>query len=178
MAEDTKDLEQQPEVNGDQGLAEQAVDGENGQPESEKYKAQAEEYRSLLQRVQADFDNFRRRTVQEREDAAKYCSMRLAASLLPVLDNLERALSAPGSDLVQFMKGMELIYSQLKGVLEKEGIQALEAVGQEFDPNFHEAVMHAPSEEYPENTVIEELQKGYLLVDRVIRPTMVKVAKN
>lgn len=173
MTEDLKDMEQQP-VNEEPDTAAEAAD-EN---ETAKYKAQAEEYLSLLQRVQADFDNFRRRTIQEREDSAKYCSMRLVTSLLPVLDNFERALAAPGNDLAQFMKGMELIYSQLKAVLEKEGVQTLEAVGKEFDPNFHEAVMHEPSEEFPDNTVIEELQKGYLLVDRVIRPTMVKVAKN
>lgn len=141
-------------------------------------QAQAEEYLQLLQRVQADFDNFRRRTIQEREDQAKYCSMRLATSLLPVLDNFERALQAPGDDLKQFMEGMELIYRQLKGSLEKEGVQAMEAVGREFDPNFHEAVMHAPSEEHTDNTVIEDFQKGYTLLDRVIRPAMVKVAKN
>ncbi len=146
--------------------------------ELEKYKARVEEYVQLLQRVQADFDNFRKRTAQEREDWSRYCSMRLATNLLPVLDNFERALSAGGQDIKQFMEGMELIYKQLKAALEKEGVQAMDAVGKEFDPNYHEAVMQASSEEHPDNTVIEEFQKGYLLGDRVIRPAMVKVAKS
>jgi molecular chaperone GrpE len=146
--------------------------------EAEKHKAQAEEFLHLLQRVQADFDNFRKRTLQEREEWAKYCSMRMAASLLPVLDNFEWALQAEGDDLNKFLEGMKLIYRQLKDVLEKEGVRPMEAVGKEFDPNLHEAVMQEPNREHPDNTVIEELRKGYLLADRVIRPAIVKVTKN
>jgi len=149
----------------------------DNEAEAEKYKAQADEYLQLLQRVQADFDNFRRRTHQEREDWSKYCSARMVANLLPVLDNFERALHAAGSDINNFLEGMQLIYKQLKDVMEKEGVMTMDAVGKEFDPNFHEAVMQEPSEEHPDNTVLEELQKGYLLADRVIRPAMVKVAK-
>ena len=149
----------------------------DNEAEAEKHKAQADEYLQLLQRVQADFDNFRRRTQQEREDWSKYCSARMVANLLPVLDNFERALHAAGSDINNFLEGMQLIYKQLKDVMEKEGVMTMDAVGKEFDPNFHEAVMQEPSEEHPDNTVLEELQKGYLLADRVIRPAMVKVAK-
>ncbi|HWI55083.1 MAG TPA: nucleotide exchange factor GrpE [Desulfobacteria bacterium] len=149
-----------------------------GQDETGKYKAQADEYLQLLQRVQADFDNFRRRTSQEREDWSKYCSMRLAGSLLPILDNFERALQAGGDNLSSFKDGMELIYRQLKDVLEKDGVKTMDTVGTQFDPNFHEAVMQEPSDEHEDNTVIQELQKGYMLVDRVLRPAMVKVAKN
>ncbi|MHB9094883.1 MAG: nucleotide exchange factor GrpE [Eubacteriales bacterium] len=152
------------------------VNGEQG--EVEKYQAKADEYLQLLQRVQADFDNFRRRTAQEREDLSRYCSMRLATNLLPILDNFERALKVSGEDVNQYMEGMELIYRQFKGILEKEGIKEMDTVGKEFDPNFHEAVMQAPSEEHPDNTVVEQLQKGYFLADRVIRPAMVKVAKS
>lgn len=150
----------------------------NQQDEVNKYKSQAEEYLLMAQRVQADFDNFRRRTVQERDDLMKYCSMRLAANLLPVLDNFERAMSSAGNEAAQLKEGIELIYRQLRDALEKEGVKPMDAVGKEFDPNFHEAVMQAPSEEYPDNVVIEELQKGYMLADRVIRPAMVKVAKS
>lgn len=142
------------------------------------YKAKSEEYLSLLQRVQADFDNFRRRTTQEREDWAKYSSMRLITSFLPILDNFERALHAAGDDLDRFKEGVELIHRQLKEVLEKDGVRVMETVGCEFDPNMHEAVMQGTSDEHPDNIVIEEFQKGYLLADRVIRPAMVKVAKN
>lgn len=150
----------------------------NPQDEVNKYKSQAEEYLQMAQRVQADFDNFRRRTVQERDDLMKYGSMRLVTNLLPVLDNFERAMSSTGNEAAQLKEGIELIYRQLRDALEKEGVKSMDAVGQEFDPNFHEAVMQAPSEEYPDNAVIEELQKGYLLADRVIRPAMVKVAKS
>jgi len=145
--------------------------------EDNNLKAKADEYLQLLQRVQADFDNFRRRTAQERQEAAKYCSQRLATGLLPVLDNFERALKAEGEDLQGFRNGIELIYRQLRDVLEKEGVKPMDAVGSQFDPNLHEAVMQEQSDQYDDNVVMEELQKGYLLADRVIRPAMVKVAQ-
>lgn len=141
-------------------------------------EAQAQEYLQMLQRVQADFDNFRRRIRIEKEEAQKYCSQRLITSLLPVLDNFERALNAGGEDVQSFMAGMELIFRQFRDVLEKEGLQAIQAVGEEFDPTKHEAVMTVASPEHANNTVVEDLQKGYLLLDRVIRPAMVKVASN
>lgn len=148
------------------------------QDEVNKYKSQAEEYLLMAQRVQADFDNYRRRTLQERDDLMKYSSMRLASNLLPILDNFERAMSSSANDAAQLKEGIELIYRQLRDVLDKEGVKPMDAVGKEFDPIFHEAVMQAPSEEHPDNVVIEELQKGYMLADRVIRPAMVKVAKS
>lgn len=140
--------------------------------------ARAEEYLNMLQRTQADFENFRRRTRQEKEEAQKYCSWRLVTNLLPVLDNFERAMAAGGDDIQSFRSGMELIFRQLKDVLEKEGVQAMQTVGEEFDPTRHEAVMSVQSAEHPNNTVVEDVQKGYLLLDRVIRPAMVKVATN
>lgn len=187
MSEENFNKEQQTnaeDVSSSAGDAGQdQVDRNNqgtGDPQDElnKYKSQTEEYLQLAQRVQADFDNFRRRTLQEREDLMKYCSLRLATNLLPILDNFERAMSAAGNDVNQLKEGIELIHRQLRDVLEKEGVKPMEAVGQEFDPNFHEAVMQAPSEEHPDNVVIEEFQKGYMLADRVIRPAMVKVAKS
>jgi len=138
--------------------------------------ARAEEYLQLLQRTQADFENFRRRTRQEKEEAQKYCSWRLITNLLPVLDNFERAMTAGGDDLQSFKSGMEMIFRQMKDVLEKEGLQAMEPVGEEFDPTRHEAVMSVANSGHPGNTVVEDMQKGYLLMDRVIRPAMVKVA--
>ncbi len=140
--------------------------------------ARVEEYLQMLQRTQADFENFRRRIRQEKEESLKYCSQRLVTNLLPVLDNFERALAAGGADVQSFMAGMELIFRQLKEVLEKEGLNAMPVVGEEFDPAKHEAVMQVESSTYADNTVAEELQKGYLLLDRVIRPAMVKVVQN
>lgn len=153
-------------------------DSGSSQDEANKYKAQAEEYLQLAQRVQADFDNFRRRTVQEREDLIKYGSMRLVSNLLPTLDNFERAMSAAANDVGQLREGIELIHRQLLDALGKEGVKPMDTVGQEFDPNFHEAVMQAPSEEHRDNIIMEEFQKGYMLAERVIRPAMVKVAKS
>lgn len=171
--------EQVDNAHGSQLDPDQAMSqNDNGQGDTQKYKSQAEEYLQLLQRVQADFDNFRRRTAQEREEWSRYCSQRLATSLLPILDNFERALGAGGEDLSSFKDGIELIYRQLKEVLEKDGVKTMETVGKEFDPNYHEAVMQGPSDEYPDNTVTQELQRGYILADRVLRPAMVKVAKN
>jgi len=179
--EEVEHMQKQPEMpenNQEFNQVNGPASDQDLQNELARYKAQSEEYLHLLQRVQADFDNFRKRTMHEREEWAKYCSMRLALNLLPVLDNFERALHAGGDDLNKFMEGMELIYRQLKDILEKEGVQPMETIGQDFDPNFHEAVMHEPNQDYPDNTIIEEFRKGYLLADRVLRPAMVKVAKS
>ncbi len=141
-------------------------------------KAKAEEYRALVQRVQADFDNFRRRARQEKEDSLKYGAGRLVENMLPILDNFERALSAEGQDLDNFLAGVSLILRQFKETLAKEGVTPIEALGTEFDPTMHEAVMSVDSPDHADNTVVEELQKGYCLHDKVIRPAMVKVCKN
>lgn len=178
MTEETKNKNDQDLAENLESQTPETPDNGGVTGESEKHKIKAEEYLQLLQRVQADFDNFRKRTAQERADWSKYCSQRLATSLLPILDNFERALQAGGDDINTFREGIELIYRQLKDTLEKDGIKPMETVGKEFDPNFHEAVMQGPSDEHPDNTVIEEFQKGYILVDRVLRPAMVKVAKN
>ncbi len=135
----------------------------------------AEEYYTRLQRLQADFENFRRRTRLEKEELLNYGAEGLICGLLPVLDNLERALAATGDD-AGLQKGVEMIYQQLKDTLAGQGLVPICAVGQEFDPAKHQAVMQFPSAEHPDNHVVEEFQKGYLLKEKVIRPSMVKVA--
>lgn len=147
--------------------------------EYERERAIAAEYLRRLQQLQAEYDNFRKRTQREKEDLAKYATERLIAELLPVLDNFERGLAASRKtrEFESLMVGVEMICRQLTGALEKEGLVAIEATGQEFDPNKHEAVMHVESDDHPPNTVVEELQKGYCLKDKVIRPSMVKVCK-
>lgn len=136
-----------------------------------------EETTNRLLRVQADYDNFRRRTRLEKEADAKYRSQRLAEELLPAIDNFERALmiSPEAEEARSLLKGMEMVYRQLQEALKKEGIEVIEAVGQPFDPHVHQAVMQVETDEYEKNIVVEELQKGYKLKDRVIRPAMVKV---
>lgn len=140
-------------------------------------QTQAEEYLARLQRLQADFENFRRRTRQERDDLLRFASEDLICKLLPVLDNMERALVASG-DQESLHKGVEMVYRQFLEVLGGQGLTPVCAVGQEFDPNLHQAVMQIPSPAHADNTVVEELQKGYQLKDKVIRPAMVKVANN
>ncbi|NLM21687.1 MAG: nucleotide exchange factor GrpE [Peptococcaceae bacterium] len=145
--------------------------------ELEQAKAKADEYYSHLQRLKAEFDNFRRRTVREKEEIAKYASERIILSLLPVLDNFERALESAKSnqDFDAFSQGVEMIFRQLMKVLEEEGLKPIEALGEQFDPNLHEAMFREESDQ-EENTILEELQKGYYLKDKVIRPSRVKVS--
>ena len=143
-----------------------------------KAKALAEEHYSQLQRLQADFDNYRKRTQKEKTELIKYASERLVGELLPVLDNFDRAVSAAkvNLDFTSFSQGVEMILRQMQTALSTEGLKVMEAVGQPFDPNLHEAVLRVESEEYPENTVVEEVQKGYYLKEKLLRPCMVKVS--
>lgn len=146
--------------------------------ELKEAKTQADDYYNRLQRLQAEFDNFRKRTFKEKEELVKYASERVVRELLPVIDNFERALEAAKNtqDFAALAQGVEMIFRQLNGVLGKEGLAEIEAVGQAFDPNLHEAIMQVDSEEHPANTVVEEVQKGYYLKDKVLRPSMVKVS--
>lgn len=128
-------------------------------------------------RLQADFDNSRRRAKLDREASEKYRAQSLVSDLLPALDNFERALQSNSDDssVQSLLQGMEMVYRSLIEALKKEGVEQIEAVGQVFDPQFHQAVMQVEEEGYDSNVVVEEFQKGYLLKDRVIRPAMVKV---
>lgn len=135
-----------------------------------------EEYKRRLLRLQADFDNFRRRTQREKEEMARFAAEGLIVKLLPVLDNLERALAAGETDSTRLLEGVSLIHRQFMEILAAEGVEPIQAVGCPFDPSCHEAVMQVQDDRYPENTVVEELQKGYTLKGKVIRPAMVKVS--
>lgn len=137
-------------------------------------KLQETEQRML--RAQADFENFKRRSRLEKEELLKYASSKLVTGLLPVLDNFQLALTADTADAESLKKGIQMVFRQMQSVLEGEGLQALEAIGQTFDPNFHEAVMQVEQADAASGIVVEELRKGYLLQDKVIRPAMVKVS--
>ncbi len=141
-------------------------------------RKQLEEQQQKALRAQADFDNFRRRSRQEKEEFAKYASKQLIEQLLPVYDNFDRALqtSKDTQDFEALFKGVDMIYRQFAQILEQEGLKPIEAVGQPFNPEFHQAVMQVESDEYEEGTVVEEMQRGYILKDKVIRPSMVKVS--
>lgn len=147
----------------------------------EKYEALEAEKKQLtdrMLRIQADYDNFKRRTEKERIAERKYQAQDLATELLPVIDNFERALQTDVSDENKgFKDGMVMIYEQLQNALKSQGIEAIETVNKEFDPNIHHAVMQVEDENFDSNVIVEELQKGYMLKDKVIRPAMVKVNK-
>lgn len=138
--------------------------------------ARAEEYQERLLRLQADFDNFRRRTRQEKEELYKYASEQLVTALLPVLDNFDLALAAEDDSSSGYKTGVQMIYKQLLDILAGEGVKPLPAVGEVFDPEKHEAVAQDNSGQYPPNTIVEEFRRGYTLRDKVIRASMVKVA--
>ncbi|WP_407083121.1 nucleotide exchange factor GrpE [Paenibacillus aurantius] len=146
--------------------------------ELEELRKQVEEHQQRFLRAQADFDNFRRRSRQEKEDFAKYASAKVIEQLLPIVDNFERALtsSKETKDFEALLKGLEMTARQLEQVLKNEGLQAMETVGQPFNPDFHQAIMQVESEEHGEGIVVEEVQKGYVLKDKVLRPAMVKVS--
>ncbi|SDT35024.1 molecular chaperone GrpE [Paenibacillaceae bacterium GAS479] len=164
--------------------ASQSVDSEDQASETEEdpryaeLVRQAEDNQQRFLRAQADFDNFRRRTQKEKEELGQYASSKLLTQLLPIVDNFERAMAAASGtgDSESLAKGVDMIFRQLQGVLEQEGLKAMETVGQSFNPEFHQAVMSVESDEHEEGTVVEELQKGYTLKDKVLRPAMVKVS--
>lgn len=140
-------------------------------------EAKIEEMDNRYLRLQADFDNSRRRAKLDMEAAQKYRVQSLATDLLQALDNFERAtkIEADNEQTKSLLQGVEMIYNGIVEALKKEGVEAIEAVGQEFDPHLHQAVMQVQDENFGSNIVVEEFQKGYKLKDRVIRPAMVKV---
>src|SRR6266540_3628843 len=140
---------------------------------------EAAEYKDQWLRAAADCKNFKRRTDQERADLIRGASAGLVLKLLPVLDDLQRAISSVTPEVANsaWYGGFKLIPQKLQTVLESEGVAPIQAVGQDFDPNFHEAVIYEAAGADQENKVVAELQKGYMLRDRVLRPTMVKVGQ-
>lgn len=149
--------------------------------EIERIKAEAEAARDRLLRAAAEYDNLRKRLEREREEAMKYIAERIVLDIIPILDNLERAIKSAKSDQNKnfdaLLQGVEMIHKQMLNVLEKYGVSVIEAQGQPFDPRVHEAIMQIPSPDHPENTVVEEFEKGYMLHDKVIRPAKVIVSK-
>ncbi|WP_241558816.1 nucleotide exchange factor GrpE [Oceanobacillus halophilus] len=140
-------------------------------------KEKDETYQRLV-RLQAEFDNYKKRTLKEREADRKYKSQDLVNELLPAIDNFERALQVEVTDETKnLFDGITMVYRQLLDALQSQGVEIIESEGKEFDPNIHHAVMQVEDESIDSNTVVEELQKGYMLKDRVIRPSMVKVNK-
>ena len=139
---------------------------------------QINELINRLKRLQADFDNYRKRTQREKEEMAELAGSEFVKKLLPVLDNFERALKVEDDfkEESSFKKGIAMIYEQFYNILNEAGVEPIETVGEQFDPTKHEAVMRVESSEHDDNTVIEEIRKGYRIKGKIIRPAMVKVA--
>jgi molecular chaperone GrpE len=179
-----KENVEQPYTNASEEVAKEPVETVEAelleQPEpSAELKSQIDEMQQKMLRLQADFDNFRRRSRLEKEDAAKYAALPVLSKILPALDNLDRAISASKQtqDFDVLAKGVEMTARMLFDALQEEGLQTMNVVGELFDPELHQAVLQVESDEHKDGEIVEELQRGYLLKDKVIRPAMVKVNK-
>ena len=186
VAEETVEEEADSEASEEEALEETAEEGsEKGakglfkrKPKKDKKDEQIEELKDKLTRQMAEFDNFRKRTEKEKSAMYEIGAKDIIEKILPVVDNFERGLGAVTEEQKEdsFVAGMEMIYKQIMTTLDSVGVKAIEAVGNEFDPDFHNAVMHVEDEEVGENIVVEEFQKGYKYRDTVVRHSMVKVA--
>ncbi|PRX28351.1 molecular chaperone GrpE [Orenia metallireducens] len=194
MVEEEKNMaeEQEAELNQDQAAeASEDIKAELDEEVSEtdqqfaeleeelaKEKEEKEKYIDRLQRLQAEFSNYRKRVIKEKSNLAEQATKDFIVELLPIIDNFERALASSLNDEGDgVLKGVEMIYRQLNNLLTKTGVEAIVTVGEEFDPNLHNAVMKEESEDYESGVIIEELQKGYIFNESVIRPAMVKVSE-
>lgn len=167
-AEETAETETEPE--------EKKEEASDNKEESEAEK-QLADMNAKYVRLMADFQNQKKRFEKEKADIYQFANEDIVKSLLEVIDNFERALDASQDDGSKFREGMEMIFKQLMGALEKAGVSEIKALGEEFDPNFHNAVMMEETDEFESNKVSGVMQKGYTLNSKVIRPSMVKVAK-
>jgi molecular chaperone GrpE len=162
------------EENSDQNLQ---VELEEVKKQNAELAAKLEEAENRILRMQADFENSRRRARLDLEATEKYKAQSLITELLPAIDNFERALKmeVDSDQAKSLLQGMEMVYRGLLDALKKEGAEQIEVVGKEFDPHLHQAIMQVEDPNFGSNIVVEEFQKGYMLKDRVIRPAMVKV---
>ena len=170
----SESAEQQSESAGEAN----SVEADSTEAENKAAK-ENEDFKNQYVRLMADFQNFRKRTEKEKSDIYAYANEKIVVDLLSVIDNFERAIAMAnvneGAD-ASFVEGMKMILKQMLDVLRKHDVKEIEAVGQDFDPNFHNAVMMEDNPDFESGKVTEVLQKGYMLNDRVIRPSMVKVA--
>ena len=145
--------------------------------EPSQIQRERDDYKDRWLRKSAEFDNYRKRVERERREQADQSVVDLLQELLLIVDDFDRALTVSGDEGGAYRKGVELIHGKLHDMLRKQGVRPMEVLGSDFDPNIHMAVMHEDSPEHREGEVIGELQKGYMLHDRLLRPAMVKVAK-
>jgi molecular chaperone GrpE len=182
--DDTSETAGEPEPEADtetetaQETEENSKRGFFGKKKKDKKDTQIEELTDRVQRQMAEFDNYRKRTEKEKAAMFETGARSVIEKILPTIDNFERGMAGMTEEQLAdpFVQGMDKVYRQMLTTLESIGVTAIEAVGQPFDPNFHNAVMHVEDEEAGENIVVEEFQKGYLYRDTVVRHSMVKVA--
>ena len=165
------------EAEASQEAAEEA-EGQEAAEELEAVKKQLSEGVERMKRLQADFENFRRRTRQEKEELSNMVVQDFIKELLPMLDNFDRAMAAEATDAAKFQQGVEMIYNQLAEILKNRGMELIDTKEAKFDPNFHQAVMRVENPELEDETIAMELQKGYMVKGKVIRPSMVQVVAN
>jgi molecular chaperone GrpE len=149
-----------------------------GQDEDERLQADLDRFRDLALRSQADFENYKKRAAREKEEAIKYANSALLERLIPIVDNFELGLEAARADGENspVFAGMSMVLKQLMDFLTEHGLQAIDATGQKFDPNLHEAIAHEPGGKVPEGVVIRQMRRGYRMRDRLLRPSSVVVS--
>ncbi len=176
MSKEKKEKEVAPEENEvEVEVVEETSKADKNDEVIKKLEADVSAEKDKYLRVVAEYDNFRKRSITDKENAAAKAKIESVTEILSVIDNFERAVLAECSD-ENYKKGIEMIFNQFSGVLTKLGVTEIEAEGKEFDPNFHNAVNQIADENLPENTVAQVFQKGYKLGEKVIRPSMVVVA--
>lgn len=164
-------------------LTEEAISNDSNESNEEldetlqSKEKEIEELNNKLLRLQADFVNFRKRAEKDKESTIAYALESFVSSLLPIIDNFQRAMESEEDKENGFYKGIEMIYQQLMKTFNDNGVEEMKCLGEDFDPNFHHAVFMEENTEYDEGKISEVLQSGYTLKDKVIRPSMVKVAK-
>lgn len=179
-AEDTEvKVDTEAEVKAEaEAQTEGAEEKADNNSEVEALKVKAAETEDKLLRLRADFENFRRRTRQEKEELGNSVEAEFVKNLLPLIDNFERAMAADTTDVETFKKGMIMIQKQLMDALKNKGLEPIEAKDAKFDPNFHQAVMRVENPDLEDDTIAMEMQKGYMVKGKVIRPAMVQVVSN
>jgi molecular chaperone GrpE len=174
---DTQNPDTQPDAVSPEDLPAETLEGQLAAVTADRDRLATEkaELDDRLRRAWAEFDNARRRAERERSEFLQFAAMDLARTLLPVLDDFERALRVETADK-EYARGVELIYQRFFDALRKMGLEPIETSGQEFDPNLHEAVQRVHTEEYEDQAIVEELQRGYNFKGKLLRPAWVKVA--
>jgi molecular chaperone GrpE len=148
------------------------------QDEDESLQADLDRFRDLALRSQADFENYKKRAAREKEEAVKFANSALLERLIPIVDNFELGLEAARGEgeTSPVFSGMSMVLKQLMDFLTEQGLQPIDATGQKFDPNLHEAIAHEPSEQFPEGVVVRQTRRGYRMKDRLLRPSSVVVS--